>query len=350
MNTTPFVSIALLLPVAASAAAAGEADLPSPPAIFARVGDTVLTTLERSREVDARLAPYTDARRRIVAAGKWNEEQEENFAKLKQNLTMSITRRMLRDALIEELARAAGIRADEVLIEMRIKSAAKRLGGIDKLAKAERRSLAEIRSQLEKADVTRRFYRVFVPQGVPPTPAEIRAYYDDNIERMRSPNRVGLSILTIPYGSDRAAAFERIESLRRELQFAPDRFAARARANSSHESAGRGGIFTMMVKGVETHMIPADMLPKSWLAAIARLQPGRVSPTIPGAENYALLKLDKIEEGSELSFADAADKIAALLSRQLEQKIVADWSDYYLGKAYVVGVDVKDLRAADEPE
>jgi parvulin-like peptidyl-prolyl isomerase len=330
--------------------AAAKANVPPPPAIFARVGDSVLTTLELSQEVSKRLRPYESARKRAMAAGQWGEAQQENFEKLKQQVTIQTTRMMMRDALIEELVHAAGIRADEVLIEMRIKSAAKRLGGIDKLAKTEGRSMAEIRAQLKQADVTRRFYRAFVPQGVPPTPAEIREYYNKNLDQMKSPDRVGVSIITIPYGTDRKAAFERVESLRRELQFAPQRFALRAKESSSHETKNSGGVFKMKVNGVETDLIPANMLPKSWLGAIARLRPGRVSPAIPGTKDFALLKLDKVESGGKLGFADAADRIAAVLTRQIEQEIVADWSDYYLGKAYIVGVDLEELRSVPELE
>ena len=80
----------LLLAMGAGAVRAAErapaASLGKPPTIFARVGDKVLTTLEFERELDKRMARFADAREKLMAAGQWRDENEQNYNKLREGM------------------------------------------------------------------------------------------------------------------------------------------------------------------------------------------------------------------------------------------------------------------------
>jgi parvulin-like peptidyl-prolyl isomerase len=335
---------ATLIAQAATAATASDAGpvLPEPPAIYARIGDKILTTLEVEREGRKRMAPVLKRAEIIKKAGRWTEADDAEIARLRQRFGVEALLDMRRQALMEDLTESSGMRADEFMIELQITSAAKRLGGLDKLVESEGRNLSEIRRELRLRDITRKFYRSFVPQGAPPGPSEIRAYYYENQDQLKEPDSVRVSIIQIAFGDDKEAAFDKVDSLRRELQFAPERFAARAREFSVHkESAERGGVYTFRRGRDELEEIPVDVLPQAWIQAIATLLPGRVSGTIETAEGFVLLKLDDYRKGKDVSFSEVADKISILLRRMEEQRIVADWTDYYIGQTYEVGATAK---------
>ena len=184
------------------------------------------------------------------------------------------------------------------------------------------------------------FFRNFVPQGPGPGPREIREHYEANRPALKSPARVRVRIIFVSSASDRKAAFEKADGLKRELRYAPDRFALRARESSDHkESAEQGGLVVVDVGGEKVDWVPLGALARMnpVVAQVAqKLQPGRVSEVVRLADGFLLVKLEGYRKGREPELSEVADRITQSLSREVENRLIGDWMEYYLQRTYLV--------------
>lgn len=281
---------------------------------------------EFQRELSRRLQDGLRRRDQLVRAGLWGPREEEAFNEARLGVISDVRAQLLRSAVIEDLVLSSGFRPDETILELRLEAAAKRAGGFEKLALQQGRNLGELREELRRADIERRFWRSFVPAPPEPTPAQIREYYMARREQMRSAPLVKLRVIQLPAGEHELA-----DELRRELQYAPDRFAQRAREHSAHrESAERGGLLA-----AGDGFIPLDSLPGPLAAAVARMNSGEVSNLIELADLIYLLKLEDARPGRAYTLEEVSEQIAELLRRAAEERALADWCEYYFHRVYV---------------
>jgi len=162
-------------------------------------------------------------------------------------------------------------------------------------------------------------------------------------------------ILLVARGDDAEAALAKAEGLKRELQFAPERFERLAREQSQHaETATRGGLISMEVDGEETEWIGIDALLRQNPAVarvVARLSSGQVSDVLTFANGYALVKLEGLEEGGPMGIAEAAEPIRRRLAIEQRERLLRDWVVYCSRSIYLadrlgrrIGVEATELR------
>ncbi|MHC4200607.1 MAG: peptidylprolyl isomerase, partial [Planctomycetota bacterium] len=317
----------------------GEELLPSSN-ILVKVGADCITSYGVQREVGIQLRGRDAVRRKRLEAGNWTEEEEARLANDRALLAVKFRDALVRRALMAEIALEAGYRANERQMERRLRAAVKEAGGIEALVRKEGRSLNGIRELLRQEDLQRRFFRNFIPQESGPGPREIREYYEANRAALKSPPRVRVRIIFVSSASDRKAAFEKADALKRELRYAPDRFALRARESSDHKaSAERGGLFVLETGGEKVEWIPFDELARMnpVVAQVAqKLRPGRVSEVVRLNDGFLLVKLEGLRKGRDRTLPEVADQITQLLSREVENRLIGDWMDYYVRRTYLV--------------
>jgi Parvulin-like peptidyl-prolyl isomerase len=144
--------------------------------------------------------------------------------------------------------------------------------------------------------------------SVRPDVAECRRLYDAQETRFQSPTLTEAShILCAPQADDEAgwaAAENQAKVVIAELQQAPDRFGALAKA-SDCPSASVGGSLGQLAAG--------DLAPEVE-AGLARLEPGQTS-TVPVRSRFGwhVLRLDRRIEGRRLPFAAVHERISTHL-------------------------------------
>jgi len=318
----------------ASSAAEGQT-LPPAPNIFMQVGERYLTTHEVEKEVLATLRPQLLRRKQMMEAGTWTKADEARIARQKLEVAILVRQK----AVMEEYARSQGFKPNEPGIEERLRRAARQAGGIEALVRAKGKTISEIRDDLRGEELRARFLRQFVPEAAPPGPREILEYYAAHRDEMKVPAKVKARVLLVARGDDPEAALAKAEYLKRELQFAPDRFERLAREHSQHaKTAARGGLITHEVGGEETEWIGIDVLLRQNAAvarAVARLSPGQVSDVLPFADGYALVKLEGLREGGPLGIAEAAEPIRQRLTIEKRERLLRDWVVYYAHTMYL---------------
>jgi len=319
---------------------AAEGDiLPPAPNIFVQVGERYLTTHEIRQEVLAALRPQLVRRKQMMEAGAWTEAEGARLAAQSDALKREIPILLRQKAVMEEYARAQGVRPNEPGIEERLRRAARQAGGIEALVKSQGKTLSEIRDEFRGEELRARFMRQFVPEAAPPSPREIREYYAAHRDEIKAPARVKVRVLLVARGDDAEAALAEAEGLKRELQFAPDRFERLVREQSQHaETAARGGLITVEVDGEEKEWIGIDVLLRQNAAVarvVSRLSPGQVSDVLTFANGYALVKLDGLREGGPMGIGEAAEPIRRKLTIEKRERLLMDWVVYYSRTMYL---------------
>ena len=364
MLRTPYILLLGAVSAAvsfAAPAAEGTAEvkpgLPPPPAVLARVGSELITRsdidglsaeyLDRlvDQKLNERLGGIVEGRRRAKEAGTWTDAAEEQYRRLREGAERSIPREdierearseLLRRALVCESARRTGYHPDEVVIEWRVKTKVARAKGVEELERKTGRTVGEMREELRQKDLSTRFFADRLPQGVMPGPAEIRAYYRANRRRLERAPLVKLRAIEMPIGPDRKEAFERADDLRRELQFAPDRFEMRARdlAETEEEKVWAGLVVDSRT-GKAVEWIPLDALPPLVARVTRSLKPGEVSDLIEEKGVFLLIKLEGRKPSERVPLQKVSEDILRLLMRTQEARTVQEWSEYYLGEVYM---------------
>ncbi len=322
---------------AADAPAAGA--LPPAPAILMQIGERYLTTHEIEREIMTALRSQLLRRKQMIREGTWSQADEARLAAQSEALKRQVVIVLRTKAIMEEHTRAQGMRPDELRLEERLRRRARQAGGVDALIKAEGRTLGELRDDLRGDDMRARFMRNYVPDAMAPGPREIREYYTTHRDEIKAPAMVKVRAILLARGDDAAGTLATAEKLKRELQFAPDRFAERAREHSNHrQTAERGGLIVGEMAGEETEWIGLDALVRQNALvgrAVAQLLPGKVSDVLTFAGGYALVKLEGIREGGILGIGEAADLIKKKLTTETREKLIEDWVLYYLRSTYL---------------
>jgi len=330
----------------------GDGDEIQPsPNVLVKVGADCVTSYGVQREVGIQMRGQDAARRKRLEAGSWTDEDEAKLSNVRALLAVKSRNELVARALMAEIALEAGYRPNERQLERRLRSAVKKAGSIEALVRKEGRSLNGIRELLRQQDLQGRFFRNFIPQDPGPGPREIREHYEANRAALKSPSSVRVRIIFVSSASDRKAAFEKADGLKRELRYAPDRFALRARESSDHkETAERGGLMVADVGGEKVEWVPSDQLARvnPVVAQVAqKLQPGRVSDVVPLADGFLLVKLEGYKKGRDLTLPEVADRITQALARETENRLIGDWIEYYLRRTYLV--DSLGRRVGDRP-
>ena len=333
------LSVAIALP----ALGARKAELPPPPAVLARVGETIVTRGDLDEILGEKLRA---AKARAVEAGRHEDEVEREFERFRRLLEKQARMELLHRALVVESARSTGYEPDGVMIDWRIRSAALRAGGPEELERETGRTVEQMRNELRLKDLSTRFFVDRLPHGLMPGPDQIRAYYRAKRSRLQGPPLVKLRAIEVPAGPDRDGARYEADSLRRELQFDPSRFMMRARDLApTEEEKARAGLVIDPATGEPVEWIPLNALPPSVGEAIKDLKPGQVSDLIEERNVFVLVKVVERREGEPVRLQDVAEDIVKALQQAQQNAMLARWSGYYLRNLYIADADGRRISA-----
>jgi hypothetical protein len=236
----------------------GSAQLPS--AGVARVGDVVVGAREIQRRA-ARLAPF----QRAALGSTWPEQR-----------SRLLHEELIPDALIESAAaRETGLYGarDQALVEA--------LG-------------VELRAQTPA-----------------PSPANIRAYYDQHRAQYEQPRSLLLWRILVPHAEDVSTLIDELEP--------PDesKWSLLARERSIDDATNmRAGSLGYVFADGHTQMPTLRVAPELFAAA-AQVEDGQLVPhAVPDAGGFALIWRRASRPPSTRSFAEVAPQIAALLSER----------------------------------
>ncbi|MFW6107995.1 MAG: peptidylprolyl isomerase, partial [bacterium] len=159
-------------------------------------------------------------------------------------------------------------------------------------------------------------------------PAEIRAYYENHPDEVRSRPAVTFRMITLHYVRyrKRSQAVALAKALRRRLAEQPDTFAERARQYSHDQRASAGGLWEDVERG--RMLQPLD-------AAIFRLEPGEISQVIQTDRACHLVKLEKRAPPRKLSLAEAAGPIARAMQEVAARREIARWLRRLKARSYI---------------
>ncbi len=150
----------------------------------------------------------------------------------------------------------------------------------------------------------------FVPKAVVPE-ADIRSFYDKNLDKFKLPETVKASHILIGLdskasGEEKKKALEKAEKLRKELAGGAD-FAALAKDNSTCPSSQQGGDLGFFGRG--------QMVEPFEKAAFA-LKPGEISSVVETQFGFHIIKLVEKKTAETTDYKDVKEKIEGYLKGQ----------------------------------
>jgi peptidyl-prolyl cis-trans isomerase C len=159
---------------------------------------------------------------------------------------------------------------------------------------------------------------------------EVKAYYRDNPEKFKVPERLRASHILVKVNpgesaEDRAQKRLKLAGLRGRIEKGED-FAKLAGENSDCPSKSQGGDLGYFEKG---------KMAKPFEDAVFAMKIGQVSDVVETQFGYHLIKLTGHEEARVIPLEQARDKVVTFLNRQKRQKVVGDYLQKLRGSATI---------------
>lgn len=268
--------------------------------VFARVNDKVVS----ARDFDVL---YAATIRQRFYHGKPQDGQPEAVRK-------EVTDLLIDRALMLEDAERRGLVPDQSKIDQEIAGYEARYAASPMWQKQREQLLPGLKAQLAQQSLLAQIEAIqrTVP---PPGPADVRAYYDQHLDRFTEPEKLRLSLILLKV--DPSATSETWDQARAEglailqrIRNGAD-FSEMARMHSSDQSASRGGDVGYVHRG---------MLPEALHEKIDHAKVGEVSEPITTLEGVALVRLDERIAPKLREFADVEPRARELLKRDQEEQ------------------------------
>ena len=175
---------------------------------------------------------------------------------------------------------------------------------------------ATYREEIRQQRSARRMVAEGISAGIVVSDEDIENFYDENIDRMSSPEQVrARHILVGPKSDDEEGerlAREKIAAIQKELEGGAS-FALVAMERSEGPSANQGGDLGFFGRG--------QMVPAFEEVAFA-LQPGEISEVVETQFGYHIIKLEERREAQTVPVEEAAERITAYLTQNKLQEAV----------------------------
>ena len=303
--TSVCLSICLFSNVTASDEIAPAQRTMSGQALYAKVGDREIT-LEEYQQT------YTQTVRQRYYHSK---PPEDELAAVRQEIGDElITRQLL---LLE--AERSGIQPDQQVIEEKLERYDQRYAGSQRWQQERASMLGALKVKLEQDDLVRQMENKV--KNIPsPGDEQLKAYYDQNLDKFTEPPRMKLSLILLvvdPSSSGEVwqAAIDTGQELVRQLRDGVD-FAELARTYSGDTSAEQGG---------DMGYVHKEMLSASVQEVVDKLQPGQISDAFRTLQGVAILRLDDTRPERLRDYEDVRERARGLWLR--EQSETA-WSEF----------------------
>lgn len=281
--------------LAAAQASPTPADGAPAAAVFATVGDTVISAADYQRALAIAI------RNRYYHA----KPPEAELAKFQREVGDDIVNRTL---LLAE-ARRRGIEPDRTAIDATLAGYDTQYGASPNWQANRVRMLAALRPRLEDDSRLERLGREV--KSVPaPTEAVARAYYEQNRSLFVEPEQVQLSVILLKVDPSSAqavwnGAHAEARRVHDRLRDGAD-FAELARLHSGDRSAANGGRMEYTHRG---------MLPEVLHGVVDALQPGQLAAPVQVLEGVLVLRLDGRRPARQRGFDEVSARVAELWQR-----------------------------------
>lgn len=281
-------------------------------AVFARVGDTVITQDEFN-------AAFNSASRGKFYHGK---PPENEIAALQREVGDQLVTRVL---LLRE-ARRQGVKPDAAEVHKTLQGYEQRYANSEQWKKNRQQLLPGLTARLEDASIVEQIEKR-IRNVAKPGVKEVKAYYAANQDKFTEPEQlhVAVILLKVDPSSPKTAwakADEEALALVKKLN-AGANFAELARMHSGDASAQQGGDMGYLHKG---------MLPDGTQQVLNAMKPGEISNPVQLLEGMAVFRLldrkvaklntfDKVQErAQELLYRDMGDQAWKKFTAELKKK------------------------------
>jgi parvulin-like peptidyl-prolyl isomerase len=282
-------------PVAPHPAAQPEAD-----AVFARVGDTVITR----EQYDAAFA--------LAARNKFyhGKPPEGEVALLQRE----VGQKMVDDILLAAEAKRRNLRPDAAAVQKTIDGYDERYKGSAQWKANRERVLPGLKAKLEADNVMEQLSASARSVGEP-TDAELQKFYGDNKDKFTSPEQVHLRmiLLKVDPSSPQAqwnGARDEGAAIARRLRGGAN-FEELAHLHSGDASAQKGGDMGYLHRG---------MLPEAAQKAVDGMKPGDISDAVTLLEGVAVFRLEGRKEPVLNPLATVRQRARDLLLRERSER------------------------------
>lgn len=175
-----------------------------------------------------------------------------------------------------------------------------------------------------------------------PDEATCRRFYDNNLQRFRSPDLFEAAHMLFPADPDDAEASARAKqqaiAALTEVLAAPHRFGDLARELSACTSAAQGGNLGQITRG---QTVP------EFETFLFNLEEGQICPVpVKTRFGYHVLRLDRRIEGRQLPFEVVRDRIADYLREHVWRRAISQYLQLLAGQAEIRGIE---LNGASTP-
>ncbi|MBU1693547.1 MAG: peptidyl-prolyl cis-trans isomerase [Verrucomicrobia bacterium] len=202
-----------------------------------------------------------------------------------------------------------------------------RMAFLDALAE-ERLTLAEWREQAKDSLIVMILRRTEVMDRVALAPREVRKYYEENLDRYRTPEEVLFRLIVLHPGTteeERAAKVEEARRIRTRLTEGED-FSTVARTASEGPKAAQGGDMGWM----EPSQLRVELA-----QGIQGLDPGQISEVIETPDEIYLAKVEGRKQASVTPFEEVRRTIEGLLRKQEADRLYKAWIARLKNRFYV---------------
>ena len=175
----------------------------------------------------------------------------------------------------------------------------------------------EWRNEIRDQVIVQQLTQQFVTRRIQVTPREVKARFEAEPDRFKTPVEVRLQVLALRPVSDEALE-ERIaflSELHRAVNEGAD-FSALIREHSQGPHAGRGG---------DQGWVEIGTLPPVLRTAVETLEPGRFSEPLFTPTQHFILKLTDRRGGERKTLAEAQATLEAELRRERFDAVYAEW-------------------------
>lgn len=160
------------------------------------------------------------------------------------------------------------------------------------------------------------------------TPRAIRDVYESRAAEYQVPEQIRLSMIVLHKGTtaDDQAVKKKEAARIREKLLAGGNFAELAKASSEGYKAAEGG---------DQGWMDPKTLRKELAAAVASLEPGRISDVIETDDDFYILKVEAKKNASVIPFDDVRNQVEAELRKAEEVRMYKAWIERLKRKFYV---------------
>lgn len=248
----------------------------------------------------------------------------------KDELKEKTINRIIIDEVLSQKAGELNVQIEKEEVDKVIEGIQKRFGSREKYQEElARQGLSEtsLRELMERSLKIRKLLNREVVSKVLINPEEVKAYYDSHLEEFRSPERMRLRQVFIPFLNDgeKEEALSKIKEAEKRV-LRGENFAEVAKQLSQDDSASAGGDLGYLERN--------QMLSEFEEAAFS-IGPGQVSPVVETILGFHLLKVEDHQKASFFPFDQVGQRITQDLKKQKTGKEIKSYIEGLLTAARI---------------